>query len=114
MNVILNDSTKFVKVENEETLLNLSRFQSFIYRNFKSIFTDSEYKEIYPSASNIPVMYGLPKIHKAGTPLRPILSMIGCYNHAFAQWIGRQLGELRQSKHVTKDSFSLDLLKIPN
>ncbi|KAL5265063.1 hypothetical protein ACHWQZ_G005969 [Mnemiopsis leidyi] len=36
---------------------------------------EREYKDIYPSASNIPVMYGLPKIHKTGAPLRPILSM---------------------------------------
>ncbi len=56
-------------------------------------------------------MYGLPKIHKAGSPLRPILSMVGCFNHAFAKWLGRQLGELRQSKHVTKDSFNLNFLK---
>ena len=111
MNVILNDSSKFVKVDKEDTLNNLTRFQSFIYRNFRSIFSESEYKDIYPTASNIPVMYGLPKIHKDGAPLRPILSMFGCYNHAFAQWIGRQLSDLRKSRHVTKDSFSLDFLK---
>ena len=37
--------------------------------------------------------------------------MVGCFNHAFAQWIGRKLVDLRQAKHVTKDSFSLDFLK---
>ncbi|KAL5253031.1 hypothetical protein ACHWQZ_G015704 [Mnemiopsis leidyi] len=75
---------------------------------------EREYKDIYPSASNIPVMYGLPKIHKTGAPLRPILSMVGCFNHAFAQWIGRQLGDLRQAKHITKDSFNLNFLKDSN
>ena len=111
MKVILNDQSKFVKVNEEDTLTRLGKFQSFLYRNFKNIFSDREYKDIYPSASNITVMYGLPKIHKSGSPLRPILSMVGCFNHAFAQWIGRQLGDLRQAKHITKDSFNLDFLK---
>ena len=111
MRVILNDESKFVRVKEEDTLDRLSRFQNFFYRNFKQILSDKEYKDIYPSAANIPVMYGLPKIHKAGSPLRPILSMVGCFNHAFAQWIGRKLVDLRQAKHVTKDSFSLDFLK---
>ena len=112
MKVILDDRSKFLEVKEEDTLSRLSKFQSFLYRNFKSIFSEHEYKEIYPSASNIPIMYGLPKIHKAGSPLRPILSMVGCFNHAFAQWIGKQLVDLRQAKHIAKDSFSLlNLLK---
>ena len=114
MKVIIDDKSKFAEVNEEDTLSRLSRFQSFLYRNFKSLLTEQEYKDIYPSASSIPVMYGLPKIHKSGTPLRPILSMVGCFNHAFAQWIGRQLGDLRQSKHVTKDSFSLNFLRESN
>ena len=111
MKVILDDRSKFVTVSEEDVLSRLGKFQSFLYRNFKSILSEREYKDIYPSASNIPVMYGLPKIHKTGAPLRPILSMVGCFNHAFAQWIGRQLGELRQAKHITKDSFNLNFLK---
>ena len=111
MKVILDDQSKFVTVSEEDVLSRLGKFQSFLYRNFKSILSEREYKDIYPSASNIPVMYGLPKIHKTGAPLRPILSMVGCFNHAFAQWIGRQLGELRQAKHITKDSFNLNFLK---
>ncbi len=111
MKLILGDRSKFETVNEEDTLSRLSKFQSFIYRNFKLILSEQEYKDIYPSSSSIPVMYGLPKIHKAGSPLRPILSMVGYFNHAFAQWIGKQLCDLRQSKHVTKDSFSLDFLK---
>ena len=39
MHVILNDNSKFVEVEKEETLTYLSRFQSFLCRNFKSILS---------------------------------------------------------------------------
>ena len=34
-------------------------------------------KKLKPSHSSAPRMYGLPKIHKEGVPLRPITSMIG-------------------------------------
>ena len=33
------------------------------------------YDEVRPTASQKPRMYGLPKTHEVGTPLRPILSM---------------------------------------
>ena len=59
-------------------------------------------------------MYGLPKTHKGGIPLRPILSMVGCFNHALAKWISRKLEPLREAKSIAKDSFSLDFLRGPN
>ena len=59
-------------------------------------------------------MYGLPKTHKDGIPLRPILSMVGCFNHALAKWISRKLEPLREAKSIAKDSFSLDFLRGPS
>ena len=59
-------------------------------------------------------MYGLPKTHKDGVPLHPILSMVGCFNHAFAKWIGGKLEHLREPKSIAKDSFSLDFLRGPS
>ena len=55
-------------------------------------------------------MYGLPKIHKAGSPLRPILSMVGTFNHGLAKWLASSLGELRQARSMAKNSFSLTYL----
>ena len=48
-----------------------------------SIFT-------HPSAT-IPTLYGQAKIHKDGIPMRPILSMVGAYNHGLATYLGKTI-----------------------
>ena len=52
-------------------------------------------------------MYGLPKLHKDGIPLRPVLSMVGSFNHGLAKFMGKLLEPLRTAPSVCKDSFSL-------
>ena len=37
----------------------------------------SQYNHIYPTSDMIPRLYGSPKIHKKGTPLRPIVDYTG-------------------------------------
>ena len=59
-------------------------------------------------------MYGLPKTHKHGVPLRPILSMVGSFNHSFAKWLGRKLEPLRNARSIARDSFSLGFLNDSN
>ena len=109
MGVILSDSSKFIRIEEDDTLSNLSKFQLFC-KNHRNKFgwNDSEYREIYPTAADMPKLYGLPKIHKQGSPLRPILSMVGAFNHKFAKWLSKSLsGEIRESQSMIRDSFSL-------
>ena len=38
---------------------------------------ESLYKRLYPTGAGSPKFYGLPKVHKEGIPLRPIVSR-GC------------------------------------
>ena len=83
------------------------------YHHKKGVFTDEEYAELFPTSTSIPTMYGLPKTHKAGIPLRPILSMVGFFNHAFARWIGKRLEPLREAKSIARDSLSLGFLASP-
>jgi hypothetical protein len=42
----------------------------------KSTLTEDICKQLHPSGSRPPRLYGLPKIHKEGVPLRPIVSNI--------------------------------------
>ena len=37
---------------------------------------DNLYKKLYPTGASSPKFYGLPKVHKEGIPLRPIVSSI--------------------------------------
>ena len=59
-------------------------------------------------------MYGLPKLHKSGQPLRPILSMTGAPQYNVSKWLCRLLDPVVQvySTRCIKDSFAfVDLLK---
>ena len=65
------------------------------------------YKEMYPTGAGIPKFYGLPKIHKAGTPLRPIVSSRGSIAYGTAKELARILkplaGKSAYSVQNTKD-----------
>ena len=55
---------------------------------FKSKLISKEiYEFIRPVGSQRPRMYGLPKIHKSGIPLRPTLSMCHSTQHSLAKWL---------------------------
>ena len=61
-------------------------------------------------------MSGLPKLHKADIPLRPIVSGIGSYTHKLAKYLSDILKPLAYNKYSIKDSFSFtnDILNIDN
>ena len=46
-------------------------------------------------------MYDLPKIHKEGTPLRPILSMAGSSHHELGKWLAGLLQPVLKRVFVT-------------
>jgi hypothetical protein len=63
------------------------------------------YWQMYPSGSKPGVLYGLPKIHKAGAPIRPIISAIGTYNYKLAKVLNQYLEPLVDKTYMLKDTF---------
>ena len=65
------------------------------------------YKKIHPTGAGIPKFYGLPKIHKAGVSLRPIVSSRGSVSYNTAKELARTLkalaGRTIYSVHNTQD-----------
>ena len=63
---------------------------------------------IRPFGSILPRLYGLPKIHKDGVPLRPILSMVGSAQQKVASWLSSVLQPVLEhfSCFCIKNSFS--------
>jgi hypothetical protein len=53
----------------------------------KSTLTEDIYKRLSPSGSRPPRLYGLPKIHKVGVPLRPIVSNIGTPTYQLSKYL---------------------------
>ena len=74
------------------------------------------YKQIRSTGSNPSKLYGLPKIHKEGTPFQPIISQIGSYTHGLAKFLVPILSPLATNEYSIKDFFSFiqELLSIKN
>ena len=61
---------------------------------------EEKYKRMYLTGAGSPKLYGLPKIHKAGSLLRPIVSSRGTVTYSTAKQLARNLELLvRKSSH---------------
>ena len=91
MDAILEDTYKFLKLvdlsfDDTQKLENI--LQKRFLKLFRRKFISKEvYEFIRPVGWQRPRMYGLPKIHKPGIPLRPILSMCHSAQHSLAKWL---------------------------
>ena len=72
--------------------------------------TAAEAKKIRPKDSAVARFYGLPKIHKEGTPLRPIVSLRGSPMFGLAEWLTTGLKPLILHSETTARS-STDFLE---
>jgi hypothetical protein len=70
----------------------------------KSTVTDDISKQLRPSGSRPPILYGLPKIHKEGVPLRPIVNNIGAPTYQLSKYLAGLLSQLTENSthHVKK------------
>ena len=68
---------------------------------------EENYKKMYPTGAGIPTFYGLPKVHKAGVPLRPTVSSRGSVTYNTSKELARILrplaGRSTFSVHNTMD-----------
>ncbi|XP_072030707.1 uncharacterized protein [Amphiura filiformis] len=63
---------------------------------------------LYPTSENVPRIYGSPKIHKDGTPLRPIVDFTGSIGYDVAKSLADILSPIvGQSEHHVLNSKSV-------
>ena len=67
----------------------------------KSGIKEELYRRLYPTGAGSPKFYGLPKIHKMGMPLRPIVSNIGTVTYQTSKQVARILKPLLGDHHIT-------------
>ena len=92
MNKILDDPSKFERPtsvsSNDNTASIESRLQKRLLDFVKAdLMPKWIYDAIRPIGSQRPRMYGLPKTHKEGIPLSPILSMTSLSHHKLGKWL---------------------------
>ena len=71
----------------------------------KGNLSRGQYLQLYPSDPLPPLFYGLPKVHKPGVPMRPIVSTVGSVTYHLAKHLSRILTPLvGQTPFHIKDS----------
>jgi len=72
----------------------------------KSTLTEDICKQLRLARSRPPRLYGLPKIHKEGVPLRHIVNNIGAPTYQLSKYLAGILSQLTgNSAHHVKNSF---------
>ena len=64
------------------------------------------YENLRGIGSNPGKLYGLPKTHKAGVPVRPIMSALTCHNYKLAKFLVPLLSPLASSEYTVSDVFN--------
>ena len=76
-----------------------TRYKNKVIAVLKSIKTEggiqeNAYRRLYPTGASSPKYYGLPKVHKTGIPLRPIISCVGSVSYETAKELSKILKPL--------------------
>ena len=110
---ILNIST-YKKIAEDPTSKQKTKLISIL----KSIKTEGglkeeDYRKMYPTGAVSPKYYGLPKIHKQGIPLRPLISSTGTVTYNTAKELAKILKPLvgLTSHHVHNTKDFIDHIK---
>ena len=110
----LLSQTTYSKINNDPT----TKYKNKLINLLKTIKTqgginEALYKKLYPTGAGVPKFYGLPKIHKRETPLRPTVSSIGSVSYATSKELARILKPLvgRSPYHVHNNQDLLEDLR---
>ena len=103
---ILADHTKFrcLGTDIASHILKLEDRLNRILRSIKASIGDCNYDKLFASGSRPGYMYGLPKIHKVGNPLRPIISSIGTFSYNLAKFLVPILKPLTTNEYSVNNS----------
>ena len=104
---LIEDKTKFECIEDDPTIEREKKLKERLLRlKKKGCIDKNDLERIKPSGSRAGVLYGLPKVHKKDSPIRPIISSIGTYNYNLASFLDNLIKPtLSISKYILKDSF---------
>ena len=105
---LLTAQNRFVDTHDNTARIEGSIRRSLLILLKSEALARSVYEAVRPSGSQKSRLYGLPKMHKDGVPLRPILSMIGSAQHELAKFLSATLQPVQDlfSSNCTKDFFS--------
>ena len=103
---ILEDNTTYKKAQRDPTGSIQRKSNELVKIIHEKGYIDTAVKRWLTTYNSIaPKIYGLPKIHKPGIPLRPIVAYTGAPTYALSKFMAEILGNLRdESKNVRSSS----------
>ncbi len=83
MDPILNDTAHFKKIDSDPTPKWEKALNKFLLNKLRKpgLIKNKLYRFLRSSDSRTPKLYGLPKVHKEGVPLRPIVSAVRTFSY---------------------------------
>ena len=105
---LLQDEKTYKKLNKNPTKTTITR----INKKLKSLkdeqkLDDKTYHKVRPSDATTARFYGLPKIHKSNTPLRPIVSLPGSPTYELSKYLGSILQPLiKTSTHSVSNAVT--------
>ena len=106
---LLDDTTVYKKVNKNP----LKKMQSQFNKGLKVIEEKYNFhylKKFESRLPSLPYIYGLPKIHKVETPLRPIVSNVNCPTYQLSKWLTKELSPLLGSFSNAHLKHNVDLI----
>ena len=100
-NQLLNQNTYKVISKDPTTTIKNKLINILRVIKTKTGLGSYSYKAMYPTGCVPPKFYGLPKIHKPDTPLRPIVSSCGSVTYGVAKELAKILKPLVGKSHTT-------------
>nr|VZI09419.1 unnamed protein product [Spirometra erinaceieuropaei] len=114
MMTLLKDESTYEPLDADPTKSENSCIEKTLKRlTGKKLISGVLAKSLKQDEPTIAKIYGLPKVHKVGIPLRPIVSLIGAPNYKISKWLFHHLHPLtKDSENSIEDSNEfLDKLK---
>ena len=72
---LLDDTGMYRRLMKDPTVAQERKINGLLLTLMRSgAISERLYQQLRSSAEKVPLLYGLPKVHKPGTPLRPIVS----------------------------------------
>ena len=104
MKKLISDGTKFKQLKQNPTKSREENLSVYLRKLKKDgIIDDVTFHKIPPNGSSPGVLYGLPKVHKAGFPFRPIVSSVNTYNCNLPSYLVGILQPISTNQHTGKD-----------
>ena len=117
---ILSDTHTYKRIESDPT----DKFTREVRKELgilqkERLVTPQMYKMFYPKGCSAPKFYGLPKIHKDGVPLRPIVASYSSPASRLGKWLATifrplmstQASYIKNSVHLVEKLKNLDIKK---